>query len=204
MPTAEHPFPVFTEISTLPRRSSLPSSTSGLRQIHTIETRERNLRLSIIGLFPFQGHLQQLMSIQTPTDMGISQSTPSMPHEIREVLPVAPTNQDLPQEARLNISDLFAYSSPEQLEAGVEKGVSILDELKTTLEVQAANSVDAAQWLQSINAVRNQAIRTRTIVGVVGHWYRQIQRHQCSARARTTCTYELHASLYYSSHRDFV
>jgi ribosome biogenesis GTPase A len=76
--------------------------------------------------------------------------------------------QEVPQEAKMNISDLFSDSTPEQLEAGVEKGVAILDKLKATLEARGADNTDTAQWLQSIDVVRSQAVKTKTVVGVVG------------------------------------
>jgi ABC-type glutathione transport system ATPase component len=76
--------------------------------------------------------------------------------------------QEVPQEAKMNISDLFSDSTPEQLEAGVEKGVAMLDKLKATLEARGAGTTDAAQWMQSIDVVRSQAVKTKTVVGVVG------------------------------------
>ena len=71
---------------------------------------------------------------------------------------------------RLHIPDLFARCTPEQLEKGVEKGVAILDRLKLALAPKNdSEPAEAGQWLQSIDNVRKQAVRTRTVIGVVGN-----------------------------------
>lgn len=69
---------------------------------------------------------------------------------------------------RMNIPSLFATCTPEQLEKGVEKGVTILDRLRTIMTGQQAVK-DSEQWLQTIENVQRQAVRTRTIIGVVGN-----------------------------------
>jgi hypothetical protein len=71
---------------------------------------------------------------------------------------------------RLNIPDLFTGCSPEQLEKGVEKGVAVLDNLRTLLVANGnTDNAEAARWLQSIDNVQKQAVRTRTVIGVVGN-----------------------------------
>ena len=83
----------------------------------------------------------------------------------------SPTNEtDQLLSTRLNIPDLFMGCTPEQLERGVEKGVAILDRLKLTLvHKEGGEAAEAGQWLQSLENVRKQAIRTRTVIGVVGN-----------------------------------
>ena len=72
--------------------------------------------------------------------------------------------------SRLNLPDLFAGCSLEQLEKGVEKGVAILTNLRTALAGSGnTDNAEAAQWLQSIDNVQKQAVRTRTVIGVVGN-----------------------------------
>ena len=104
----------------------------------------------------------------TPFNVVCARSDPSTANKMTPEAEAASRTDELPPEVRLNISDLFADSPAELLEVGVEKGISILDELKTTLQTQSATSLDAAQWLQSIENVRNQAIKTKTIIGVAG------------------------------------
>jgi GTPase SAR1 family protein len=81
-----------------------------------------------------------------------------------------PSTDDQVVSTRLNIPDLFARCTPEQLEKGVEKGVAILDRLKLALAPKNdSEPAEAGQWLQSIDNVRKQAVRTRTVIGVVGN-----------------------------------
>jgi GTPase SAR1 family protein len=81
-----------------------------------------------------------------------------------------PRTDDQMVSTRLNIPDLFVRCTPEQLEKGVEKGVAILDRLELALTPKNGSEPgEAGQWLQSIDNVRKQAIRTRTVIGVVGN-----------------------------------
>jgi GTPase SAR1 family protein len=95
---------------------------------------------------------------ETDNDSAVSRSTSP------------PSTDDQVVSTRLNIPDLFARCTPEQLEKGVEKGVAILDRLKLALVPKNdSESAEAGQWLQSIDNVRKQAVRTRTVIGVVGN-----------------------------------
>jgi hypothetical protein len=95
---------------------------------------------------------------ETDSDPAVSRSTSP------------PSTDDQVVSTRLNIPDLFARCTPEQLEKGVEKGVAILDRLKLALVPKSdSESAEAGQWLQSIDNVRKQAVRTRTVIGVVGN-----------------------------------
>jgi Dynamin family len=95
---------------------------------------------------------------ETDSDPAVSRSTSP------------PSTDDQVVSTRLNIPDLFARCTPEQLEKGVEKGVAILDRLKLALVPKNdSESAEAGQWLQSIDNVRKQAVRTRTVIGVVGN-----------------------------------
>ena len=86
----------------------------------------------------------------------------------RSASPTNETNQLL--STRLNVPDLFMGCTPEQLEKGVEKGVAILDRLKLTLvPKEDGEAAGVGQWLQSLENVRKQAVRTRTVIGVVGN-----------------------------------
>lgn len=122
-----------------------------------------------LRLFPLpEPPVVPVISAGKPINTDIAQSAIPSPVELTGNPNAASTSQELSQEIRLNISDLFANSTPEQLEAGVEKGVSILDDLRASLETQLANSVDAVQWIQAIDSVHKQAVKTKTIVGIVG------------------------------------
>ena len=83
----------------------------------------------------------------------------------------SPTNEnDQLVSSRLNIPDLFTGCTPDQLEKGVEKGVAILDRLKLLLAPkEGGDAAEVGQWLQTIDNVHKQAVRTRTVIGVVGN-----------------------------------
>ncbi|KAI9789949.1 MAG: hypothetical protein M1835_001330 [Candelina submexicana] len=67
------------------------------------------------------------------------------------------------------INEVLSKSSPEVLEAGVQRGVQILEKLKGPLVDKSIQSQDAAQWLQQVGNLQKQAVKTKTIVGVVGN-----------------------------------
>lgn len=68
--------------------------------------------------------------------------------------------------ARLSMSELFDGRTAEQLESSVESGIHLLSRIGRTLRGQP--SQDSDQWLKAIETVQKQAVRSRTIVGVVG------------------------------------
>ncbi|KAK4947818.1 hypothetical protein LTR10_013326 [Elasticomyces elasticus] len=70
------------------------------------------------------------------------------------------------EPARLSMAELFDGRTPEQLEKSVEKGVQLLGVIQRTLQAQP--SQDATQWLQAVEKVQAQAVRSKTVIGVVG------------------------------------
>lgn len=79
--------------------------------------------------------------------------------------------QDQDQDQDLNtmyLQDLAKETIPEKLERGVERGVQLLDQLKEAFE-PALNTQEGHDWLTQVEAVRKEAIRARTVVGVVGN-----------------------------------
>lgn len=67
------------------------------------------------------------------------------------------------------LQQLSSETNPVKLEKGVEKGIDLLKELQACLDEDQRESRDAAQWLQSIEDVKKEAVRSRTVVGVVGN-----------------------------------
>lgn len=83
------------------------------------------------------------------------------------------------------LQTLLEGASPQILESSVEQGLELLDQLKAPLVARAENTPDAEQWIQqigkassygcfelliySIDALRKQAVKTRTVIGVVGN-----------------------------------
>jgi ribosome biogenesis GTPase A len=81
-----------------------------------------------------------------------------------------PASQAEPvQPQSFQLQNFIADASLEILEASVEKGVEFLHELKRPLLDKLDESPDAAQWVQQIERLQNQAIKTKTVIGVVGN-----------------------------------
>ena len=68
--------------------------------------------------------------------------------------------------ARMTMAELFDGRTPEQLEKAVGCGVEVLTGIENTLKDRP--SQDSEQWLKAIENVKKQAVRSKTIVGVVG------------------------------------
>lgn len=59
-------------------------------------------------------------------------------------------NSDMAKPKHFQLQTLLAGADPGTLEASVEKGVELLETLKTPMIEKAPHSPDAAQWLQQI------------------------------------------------------
>lgn len=64
------------------------------------------------------------------------------------------------------IDQLICSSSVLQLEAGVQVGVRLLEDLKAALNAGAGNP-QLPQWLQHIQQVEKKATPTRIVIGVM-------------------------------------
>lgn len=81
-----------------------------------------------------------------------------------------PASQAEPAEPQsFQLQNFIADASLEILEASVEKGVEFLQELKRPLLDKMDESPDSAQWVQQIERLQKQAIKTKTVIGVVGN-----------------------------------
>ncbi|KAF6221297.1 hypothetical protein HO133_002152 [Letharia lupina] len=67
------------------------------------------------------------------------------------------------------LQTLLKDAGPRMLEASVEQGVKLLDQLKDPLLNKMETSPDAEQWIQQIDNLIKQAVRTKTVIGVVGN-----------------------------------
>ena len=99
------------------------------------------------------------------------------PTQVLEVGEQKPKNFQLPS--------ILKDASPETLEASVEQGLKLLDQLAAPLVPERGKKGDIGQWLQSIGIyfslsqvcllistadnLRKHAVKTRTIIGVVGN-----------------------------------
>lgn len=66
------------------------------------------------------------------------------------------------------IEQLVSHASIEELEAGVQVGVQLLDSLKPPLQAAlVSGETQASNWLESITRLQDEAKPARTVVGVV-------------------------------------
>ncbi|EAW12440.1 uncharacterized protein ACLA_064110 [Aspergillus clavatus NRRL 1] len=100
-------------------------------------------------------------SVRTP-------DTPPPLHGNKPHTPLPAADQPEPKVLpQLSLQSLFAESTPELLEAAMQQGVKLLEDLKEPLGRVAIE--DASQWLRAIEKVQSQAAQPKTIVGVVGN-----------------------------------
>lgn len=83
--------------------------------------------------------------------------------------PVGPAEVDQTQPKNFQLQKFIADASLEILESSVTQGVKVLENLKGPLLDKLENSPDAAQWVQQIEKLQKQAVKTKTIIGVVGN-----------------------------------
>ncbi|KAL9103543.1 MAG: hypothetical protein Q9163_001421 [Psora crenata] len=63
---------------------------------------------------------------------------------------------------------LLKDAAPQILEASVEASLELLNTLKVPLSKKLAKDPDAEQWVQQIDNIKEQAVKTKTVIGVVG------------------------------------
>ncbi|OKL63903.1 hypothetical protein UA08_00258 [Talaromyces atroroseus] len=68
----------------------------------------------------------------------------------------------------LSLQKIFSDCTPEILEASVDLGVNLLEQLKKPLR-HLSPDIDAVDWLNSIENLQKQTLPPKTIVGVVGN-----------------------------------
>lgn len=94
--------------------------------------------------------------------------------ELRDELPIvepplSAAELEEQKQKSFQLQTLLKDAGPNMLETSVEQGVKLLDQLKAPLLDKMPNSPDAEQWIQQINNLIKQAVKTKTIIGVVGN-----------------------------------
>ncbi|KAL8899294.1 MAG: hypothetical protein Q9207_006271 [Kuettlingeria erythrocarpa] len=67
------------------------------------------------------------------------------------------------------LSAMLKDATPQLLESAVEASVKLLDTLRAPLADKLAGSPDAEHWIQAIENLKKQAVKTKTVIGVVGN-----------------------------------
>lgn len=83
--------------------------------------------------------------------------------------PVSAAELEEQKHKSFQLQTLLKDAGPKMLETSVEQGVKLLDQLKAPLLNKMGNSPDAEQWIQQIDQLIKQAVRTKTVIGVVGN-----------------------------------
>ena len=83
--------------------------------------------------------------------------------------PLSSAELDEQKQKTFQLQTLLKDAGPQMLESSVEEGTKLLDTLKTLLHDKMENSPDATQWIQQIENLKKQAVKTRTVIGVVGN-----------------------------------
>ncbi|KAL8998150.1 MAG: hypothetical protein Q9188_006160 [Gyalolechia gomerana] len=96
-----------------------------------------------------------------------SHSAPAASRTIQSANPA--TGIEDQGQKHFQLSTMLKDATPETLEASVEASVKLLDALRTPLSEKMANSPDADHWIQQIDNLKKQAVKTRTVIGVVGN-----------------------------------
>ncbi|OJD36211.1 tat pathway signal sequence protein [Diplodia corticola] len=120
----------------------------------------------------------------SPTASSVSIGHPQLSAQDRSVPPSPATNTFIPNEHEVSLSpeedtepapqnpflqQLSSETDPEKLEKGVEEAMNLLEKLQESLDEGRTASDDAAQWLQQIEDLKKEVIRSRTVIGVVGN-----------------------------------
>lgn len=83
--------------------------------------------------------------------------------------PVSAAELEDQKQKSFQLQTLLKDAGPELLETSVEQGVKLLDQLKAPLLDKMENSPDAEQWIRQIDSLIKQAVKTKTVIGVVGN-----------------------------------
>ncbi|KAL8652063.1 MAG: hypothetical protein Q9226_004426 [Calogaya cf. arnoldii] len=101
------------------------------------------------GNKPKPRHATALNSTQTPTTSVV-------------------TTDDYGQK-HFQLTAMFKDATPQVLESAVETSVKLLTTLRAPLADKMENSPDAEHWIQQIDNLSKLAVKTKTIIGVVGN-----------------------------------
>lgn len=116
---------------------------------------------------------QQASKIEDSMDTNIKaepenrSSRPTLPPIHEPPISSAELEEQKPKTFQLQA--LLNDAGPQTLEASVDQGVKLLDQLKVPLLAKVENNPDAEQWIEQIDNLRKQAVKTRTVIGVVGN-----------------------------------
>ena len=106
-----------------------------------------------------------------PSAQNVTQSTPATAEVSSNYKNshISRAQLDQQQQNHLQLLSLVKDAKPQELESVVEEGIKLLDDLRAPLLAQMAGTPDSDQWIQQIDNLKKQAVKTKTVIGVVGN-----------------------------------
>ena len=84
-------------------------------------------------------------------------------------MPASPPPEEEERRSKFQLQKLLNDQPLEILEKGVKAGVGLLDQLNDIFKPRLADSAEATMWAEKIEKIKKQAVKSRTVVGVVGN-----------------------------------
>ncbi|KAL8789297.1 MAG: hypothetical protein Q9213_001220 [Squamulea squamosa] len=101
----------------------------------------------------------------TATDPSTAAKTPAA--SSTPAASVSTTNDE--GQKHFQFSALLKDATPQVLESSVEASVKLLETLRAPLADKMENNPDAEHWIQQIDNLKKLAVKTKTVIGVVGN-----------------------------------
>lgn len=79
------------------------------------------------------------------------------------------TTTDNYGQKHFQLAAMFKDATPQVLESAVDASVKLLDTLRAPIASKMENSPDAEHWIQQIDNIKKLAVKTKTVIGVVGN-----------------------------------
>ena len=125
---------------------------------------------------PQSSHVKtEAASSQRPARVK-TESGASMTPQPGQTRSVSNTQQPTPSVAttdngqkHFQLAAMFKDATPQVLESAVEASVKLLRTLRAPLAEKMENSPDAEHWIQQIDNLSKLAVKTKTVIGVVGN-----------------------------------
>jgi len=168
-PFCDHYFMLYNNLSYSSswKNSNADSDTYPESEVHaTTNPSQQDMKSnSRVGATINSATSSRVSRIKSESRNNSSRSTPSPMDE--PAISWAELEEQKPKTFQLQT--LLNDAGPQMLEASVEQGVKLLDQLKAPLLANVENNPDAEQWIDQIDSLRKQAVKTRTVIGVVGN-----------------------------------
>ncbi|KAL8681632.1 MAG: hypothetical protein Q9224_006838, partial [Gallowayella concinna] len=159
-------FPVYRDVSITHWRTQFPGESDDLLG-KRLWTRWLGMGESERARYSFS---------QQPAHIKAKEAA-SAPIPSKQASTVTPTNEPLAPatmkdeygQKHFQLSAMLKDATPQLLESSVEASVKLLNTLRAPLADKMANSPDAEHWIQQIDNLKKLAVKTKTVIGVVGN-----------------------------------